>query len=272
MLISKNGEPCQSIDCHDRAFLYGDGFFTTIKIQHGKALLWPRHLARLKKCADQLFFSMNFDQLEQYMQRVLADYLNSSDGNAVFKIIVSRGVGQRGYLAPQQPADIYFQVLPYIERPELDAPQGIETGVLGLSMGHVMPQLAGLKTLNRLEQVVLRQALAATPWQEALVSDVSGNLIEGVYSNCFIYLDGRWHTPLLDQAGIEGVLRAEVLAQMNQLGLNPHVCHIPCAVLDRVEALFFCNALTGIVPVGVLNDRPLNIQIVQQLQQQLLLS
>lgn len=270
MLITKNGEPCQSIDCHDRAFLYGDGFFTTIRVQQGQLLLWPRHVQRLQQCAERLFFNVDFSRLQQDAQRVLANYLNASDGDAVFKVIVSRGIGQRGYLAPQQPADIYFQVLPYVQHD--DYAQGIQTGVLPLSIGHVMPQLAGLKTLNRLEQVVLRQALAATPWPEALVCDLSANVIEGVYSNCFMYLDGEWHTPLLDQAGIEGVMRAEIMARMQAIGLTPHVSPIPKAAIERIDALFFCNALSGIVPVWQLHDRLLNVQVVQELQQQLLLS
>ena len=270
MLITKNGEPCQSIDCHDRAFLYGDGFFTTIRIQQGKPVLWQRHLQRLQNCAQQLFFNVDFSQLVQDVQRTLDSYLNTSDGNAVLKIIVSRGVGQRGYLAPQQAADIYFQVLPYVINDE--HVRGIDSGLLPLSIGHVMPQLAGLKTLNRLEQVVLRQALAATPWQEALVCDLSGNVIEGVYSNCFMQLDGEWHTPLLDQAGIAGVMRAEILARMQDTGIAPHILPIPRAAIERIDALFFCNALTGIVPVRQLHDRLLNVQIVRELQQQLLLS
>lgn len=270
MLITKNGEPCQSIDCHDRAFLYGDGFFTTMRIQQGQPVLWPRHLHRLQQCAEQLFFNVDFSQLAQQVQQVLHSYLNASDGNAVLKIIVSRGVGQRGYLAPQQPADVYFQLLPYVAH-EVPA-QGIASGVLPVAIGHVMPQLAGLKTLNRLEQVVLRQALAATPWPEALVGDLSGNLIEGVYSNCFMQLDGVWHTPLLDQAGIEGVMRAEILSRMQAAGITPHVSPLPKAALERIDALFFCNALSGMVPVGQLHDRLLNVQVVQELQQQLLLS
>lgn len=270
MLMTKNGEPCQSIDCHDRAFLYGDGFFTTMRIQQGQPVLWQRHMQRLQTCAQQLFFNVDFSQLAQQVQLVLDNYLNASDGNAVFKIIVSRGVGQRGYLAPQQPADVYFQLLPYVAHD--GQAQGIDSGLLPLSIGHVMPQLAGLKTLNRLEQVVLRQALAATPWQEALVCDLSGNVIEGVYSNCFMLLDGAWHTPLLDQAGIEGVMRAEILHRMQHAGITPHVLPIPRAALERIDALFFCNALSGMLPVRQLHDRLLNVQVVQELRQQLLLS
>ncbi|XID75565.1 aminodeoxychorismate lyase [Alkanindiges sp. WGS2144] len=267
MITLKNGQHCQYVDCQDRAFLYGDGFFTTVKLQHGKLRLWQRHIERLIECAEQLSFDLDIMQLEQQVQQFLGRHI---DASGVFKIIVSRGEGSRGYLPPAQGADVYIQ---FFEQPLFNT-QGaqnlpIDSGVLQLTLGLVMPALAGLKTLNRLEQVLLRQELAATPWQEALVSDVQGNLIEGVYSNCFLYIDKNWHTPLLDQAGIAGVMRAEILAQMQAQDIPCIVANVPKLAIDQIEAMFFCNALTGIVPVKTLLGRPLDLGPVQQLMARL---
>jgi len=267
MISIKNGNYCQHIDCQDRAFLYGDGFFTTIRLEDGKLCLWQRHIERLIQCADQLGFNLDIEILEQQVQDFLKDH-DSSFGT--FKIIISRGLGERGYLPPEQSADIYIQFFP-AEKPEIvaEAAQPIDSGLLQLTLGHVMPAIAGLKTLNRMEQVLLRQELAATKWPEALVSDIQGNLIEGVYSNCFFYMDNKWYTPLLDQAGIAGVMRTEILAQMLSDNIPHLITHIPKTVVDQIEALFFCNALSGIVPVKSLNGRPLNMQPVEQLKQKL---
>lgn len=267
MINIKNGNYCQHIDCQDRAFLYGDGFFTTVRLQQGQLCLWQRHIERLIQCADQLGFNLDIALLEQQVQ----DFLQQQDSSSgIIKIIVSRGSGERGYLPPEQSADIYIQFFP-AEKPARsteDAPP-IESGLLQLTLGHVMPAIAGLKTLNRMEQVLLRQELAATKWPEALVSDIQGNLIEGVYSNCFFYMDNKWYTPLLDQAGIAGVMRAEILAQMLAEQIPHLITHIPKTVINQVEALFFCNALTGIVAVKSLHGRPLNTRPVEQLKQQL---
>ena len=267
MISIKNGNYCQHIDCQDRAFLYGDGFFTTIRLENGKLCLWQRHIERLIQCADQLGFNLDIELMDQQVQAFLHDH-NSAFGTV--KIIVSRGLGERGYLPPEQSADAYIQFFP-VENPQIMAEraQPIESGLLQLTLGHVMPAIAGLKTLNRMEQVLLRQELAATAWPEALVSDIQGNLIEGVYSNCFLYLNDKWHTPLLDQAGIAGVMRAEILAQMLDEDIPHLITHIPKTVVDQIESLFFCNALSGIVPVKSLHGRSLNLQPVAQLQQQL---
>lgn len=267
MISIKNGKYCQQVDCQDRAFLYGDGFFTTIRLENGRLCLWQRHIERLIQCADQLGFNLAIEVLEQQVQ----DFLKGHDRSCgIVKIIVSRGLGERGYLPPEQSADIYIQFFP-AKNPEVVAQPTppIESGLLQLTLGHVMPAIAGLKTLNRMEQVLLRQELAATTWPEALVSDIQGNLIEGVYSNCFFYMDNKWYTPLLDQAGIAGVMRAEILAQMLAEQIPHLITHIPKTVINQVEALFFCNALTGIVAVKSLHGRPLNTWPVEQLKQQL---
>lgn len=265
MISIKNGQDCTSIDCQDRGFLYGDGCFTTVRVQQGHALLWPRHVERLIHCAQQLSLQLDHTVVTQQVSQFLHD-LPSTSGT--LKIIVSRGTGQRGYLPPVQAADVYLQFFPSTSAQPQPA-IAIESGVLPLVMGHVMPMLAGLKTLNRLEQVMLRQALANTAWPEALVADIQGNLIEGVSSNCFFYMQHTWYTPILEQAGIAGVMRAEILAQMSQQDIPHLITHIPKTAIDQIEAMFFCNALSGMVPVKVLQDRPLALAPVAALQQQL---
>lgn len=269
-----NADNHLAIDVQDRAFLYGDGFFTTIKVRQGQPLLWQRHLHRLQHCAQQLYFQLDFSGLPQQIVRLLAEsrvrgqFIDELNG--VLKIIISRGVGARGYLIPDHPADVYIQFIP--DNHVLDARPAIDSGVLDSNVGQMMPQLAGLKTLNRLEQVILRHELAGKGWIEGLVCDQLGNLIEGVSSNCFFYIDQTWLTPNLDHAGITGTMRAEILHQMQQFDINHKIFHIPKNALQHVEAMFFCNALSGIVPVKSLDQRVLNTEIVQQLQRQLVLS
>lgn len=275
----KNGELNQTehnvaVDVQDRAFLYGDGFFTTVKIVQGQPMLWHRHMHRLTQCAQQLYFQVDLSGLAQQTVRLLAEsrvrgqFIDELNG--VLKIIISRGVGERGYLIPEQTADVYLQFFP--DNHVLHARPAIDSGVLESTVGHLMPQLAGLKTLNRLEQVILRQELAEKGLVEGLVCDYLGNMVEGVSSNCFFYIDQTWITPNLDHVGVLGTMRAEILHQMRELKIHHKVAPVPKEALECVSAMFFCNALSGIVPVKSLNQRVLNTEIVQQLQYQLSLS
>ena len=271
MISIKNGEFCHLVDSQDRAFLYGDGFFTTIKVIQGQAHLWQRHVVRLIECAQQMSFDIDIEEIEQQVRNLLSQ---NDELSCALKIIVSRGIGQRGYMPPDQKADVYMQIFPSTPQQQfldqiIEIKNPIDSGLLKLVLGHTMPALVGLKTLNRLEQVLLRQELANTAWPEALVTDILGNIVEGVSSNCFIYMHEKWYTPILDQAGITGVMRAEILDKMLEQGIPHSITNIPKTAIEHIEAMFFCNALTGVVPVKSLLDRPLDLEPVYSLVTQL---
>ena len=277
MISIKNGRPSHLVDTQDRAFLYGDGFFTTVRITQGEPHLWQRHIDRLIDCAEKLAFDVDIEEVEQQLFSFLAEH---PDLSGAIKIIISRGIGERGYMPPEQKSDVHLHVFP---RHSAALPDDIKSsgllvggiknarktpvhsGLMQLTLGHTMPALVGLKTLNRLEQVLLRHELANTPWGEGLVADMQGNLVEGVSSNCFFYINKKWFTPILDQAGIVGIMRAEILDRMLENDIPHSIVNVPKAAIDQIEAMFYCNALTGIVPVKSLANRRLALGPVQQL-------
>ncbi len=256
----KNGFPCHAIDPLDRAFLYGDGLFTSVRISAGIPQLWSRHVQRLQLGADRLGLDVNWSglELDVFQKAVLLK-------QGVLKILISRGVGERGYLPPQQPVVVYLQLFSSAECTDVVCKPSIASGLLTSQLGQVMPQLAGLKTLNRLEQVILRQELAECGWNEGLVCDVNGLIVEGVYSNCFFQVDGEWWTPPIDCSGILGVMRAELIERMQTQKIPLHSKTLHRDEVTRIEALFFCNALTQIVPVSNLDGRTLNLSAVTSL-------
>ena len=256
----KNGIACTAIDPLDRAFLYGDGLFTSVRISDGQPCLWLYHVHRLQQGAQRLSLEVDFEQLE-------SDALQKSIllGNGILKIIISRGNGQRGYLPPRQPAVIYSQLFQQQKNVDGVVKPAIESGILTGQLGQVMPQLAGLKTLNRLEQVILRQELATYGWVEGLVCDVSGSVVEGVYSNCFFLVDGQWWTPPIENSGVLGVMRAELIDRMQAKEIPLFFRTLNRDQIGRIEALFFCNALTQIVPVNQFCGQLLNVSAVTTL-------
>src|SRR5690606_24700582 len=93
------------------------------------------------------------------------------------------------------------------------------------------PLLAGLKHLNRLEQVLARAEWQNPAYAEGLMCDSAGRVIEGVYSNLFLCKDGELLTAELSRCGVAGVMRAEVLAQAEALGIAVHIRDISRAEL-----------------------------------------
>lgn len=229
----------------DRGLAYGDGLFETVRVANNRAVLLPLHMARLKGSAEALGIPGDFPRLESDFIRFIADC-----GDAVAKIILTRGCCGRGYLPdPDAPSSLVFTVHPAVSWSAELSREGVIAAVCRQSLG-VSPMLAGHKHLNRLEQVLLRQELAGFPGaHEALVSDVEGRVVEGVFSNVFWVKDGVVHTPRLDRAGVRGVMRQFLLQEIARLGLMWREGYYPLADVLEADEVFFCNSLYGIWPV-----------------------
>ena len=265
-------QPCDAIAPNDRGFLYGDGLFSSVRVREGVPRLWAHHIDRLQQAQQRL--GLQFDLTE--LTRQAFEYAAQLQ-HGTLKIIVSRGAGQRGYLPPDQPAAVYFQLFPSAARSDEPQADGvfvvdqIASGVLQAPrLGHVMPELAGLKTLNRLEQVLLRQALVQTTWSEGLVLDLDGMVVEGVQSNCWWLREGQWQTPCLQRAGIAGVMRAEIMRRMQQRQIDFGQVRLHVGELHQIESLFFCNTITGILAVNNLDGRCLQTNSIDRLLADLL--
>ncbi|AZN68507.1 aminodeoxychorismate lyase [Acinetobacter haemolyticus] len=252
MQCYKNGQLIDSIPLLDRAFHYGDGCFTTARIFDGCFELKELHFARLQLACQHLslktdlsLIDMVFEQLQQQFQSL----------NGTLKVVISRGEGDRGYSLPLHAADLYVWYYPKVM--QAFQPEWIESGLLNHALGLNMPHLVGLKTLNRLEQVLLKQEADQRGWLEALVSDVQGYIVEGVSSNCFIRINDQWITPELRYNGVHGVMRAKILSRMQQYNVSCEQRCIGMDEIDRIQNLFFCNALHPMRAVVRLNDRAL---------------
>ena len=253
MLYLKNAQQVSQIDVLDRGFHYGDGCFTTARIRHNRIELYDRHLTRLQNSNQSLSLNANLDLITESLQ-----LLGESEGklNGTLKIVLSRGVGQRGYSLPDHPADLWLFYYPQ-DIQDFKFEQ-IQSGVLQQAVGLTMPSLVGLKTLNRLEQVLLKQEADQRGWPEALVTDVQGGIVEGVSSNCFILIKNTWITPELRYNGVFGVMRAEILQRMQDQGIVYEQRYIGMDEISHIRSLFFCNALSPMKIVTQFEQRALD--------------
>ena len=251
----KNAREVSGISLSDRAFHYGDGCFTTARIRHGRIELESLHMARLQLSCERLLLHVDLSLIDQTLHVLQQQFL---EVNGTLKIIISRGEGQRGYSLPEHPADVW--VFFYPKAVDDFQIEKIKSGVLQQVLGLSMPGLVGLKSLNRLEQVLLKNEADHRGWSEALVTDVQGTVVEGVSSNCFIRLNNTWITPELRYNGVHGVMRAEILSRMQQQGIQCEQRFINLDDISKFESLFFCNALSPMKLVTELNQQALNVQ------------
>jgi 4-amino-4-deoxychorismate lyase len=236
-----NGDPATTVPLNDRALAYGDGLFETIRYCNGRLLFEDLHLQRLARGCERLHLQVDSAALERDIERALQ---MSKQPDGVLKIIISRGAGGRGYRPPQQGA---MRMLTLHPLPDHATPpeQGIHAYLCRerLAAGAT---LAGLKHLNRLEQV-----LGAGEWPdgdvtEGLMLDIDGYVIEGTRSNLFFVRNGRLHTPDLSRCGIDGIMR-QVLLQ--RYGNDAQTGYYTLADLHMADEVFVSNSVIGVWPL-----------------------
>jgi 4-amino-4-deoxychorismate lyase len=246
-----NGSEGGSIAPGDRGLAYGDGLFETLRVVRGRAVMADLHFSRLAASAAALGIALDLPAL----CRDFSAFLSRCPAEAVAKIVVTRGAGGRGYLPePGAVPTVVFSAHPAPSHPEALARDGIVAALSPLRLGN-QPLLAGHKHLNRLEQVLLRRELVALDADEALVCDQDGFVAEGVFSNVFLVRAGCLCTPLVDRAGIAGVMRAAILDHARAQGMAVEEERYFPDDFRQADEVFFCNSVYGVWPVRSLLGR-----------------
>ena len=252
-----NNDTSNSIPLSDRGLSYGDGFFTTAKVVNETVAHWHFHKLRLIECQTRLGFpEIDFLELEKSINQVC-----KNQKCAVLKIMITRGSGGRGYGLPevQNPVQI-LSLLPYPNSYDTLKLTGIDLEVSSIKLG-LQPLLAGMKTLNRLEQVLIKQELRAKSWPEAIVLDLNDNVIETSIANIIYYINGQWCTPKLDQAGIKGVYRQFLASKIVLIESR-----ISLEEIKTAQAVFCCNSLMGLVPIKSIQKIQFDLELALKLQ------
>ena len=239
-----DGQPADAVPLKDRGLAYGDGLFETIAVKAGQPVLLDRHLQRLEDGCRRLALITDHALIRN---EVLA--YAAALGDAVLKLILTRGDSQRGYgINPGAPVRRILQGNPPATYPHAHATDGIRLFACATRLAE-QPLLAGLKHLNRLEQVIARAEWQGAEHAEGLMLDMSGRVIEGVFSNLFVVRNGVLLTADLNRCGVAGVMRAEILAQAHALGIPLAVADISLEQLQQADEVFVCNSVYGIWPV-----------------------
>lgn len=246
-----NGRPADEISLGDRGLHYGDGLFETMAVRVGQICRLERHLARLERGCLRLALPM--PAREVLLQELTQ--LAAGEERAVLKLVLTRGTGARGYRAPEglEPTRI-VTVHPWPAWPSAYPERGLVVRWCALRLAE-QPLLAGVKHLNRLEQVLASREWSDPAIDEGLLCDQQGWLIGGTRSNVFFVRDATLCTPRLTRCGVEGTVRAVVLDAARDLGLEVAEADFRPADLADAQEVFLTNAVLGVAPVRRIGDR-----------------
>lgn len=237
----------------DRAFNYGDGVFTTMHVAHKQVQLLDYHLNRLTHDTHALGILFDAAKFSSALAQFVA---NNAEGDYVLKVHVSAGEGGRGYARdPQQGANVRLSVHEYPSHYATLKHSGA-TLICAKTQLAIQPALAGIKHMNRLEQVLIKQEVVHHQVDDALVLDTHNQVVEASAGNIFFYNGDTWCTPSLQDCGVKGVVRQYLLDAAAQTGNPIEQGHYTLADISQASGLVITNALMGVMPVSsvIIND------------------
>ena len=248
-----NGRAGYHVDSGDRGLQYGDGLFETIACHDGQARWLELHLERLQQGCERLQLAFrNFEAL-----RAEIGGLAAGQRRCIVKVIVTRGTATRRGYAPAGD-ELPTRIVSRHDWPAAPAPvaSGFRLGVSGVTLG-MNPLLAGLKHLNRLEQVLAQMARDQAGLDEVLMVSTAGQVIGGSMSNVFLADDSGLFTPELSACGVAGVMRRLVLQAAATLGQRVCVRAVALSELATVREAFVTNVRWGVQSARMLDGRVL---------------
>lgn len=244
-----NGRSDIVISPMDRGFAYGDGVFRTLRVQHGTPDHWTLHYKKLVEDCNVLgIVCPSADLLLADIERLF-----TSGEDAIAKIIVSRGEGERGYAVPvlAQPTRVVIKA-PFPHYPETNFNEGVQLHLCNLRLSY-QPQFAGIKHLNRLENVMARMEWTNNTIADGLLLDEKSRAIECTMSNVFARFGKSLVTPDLSLCGVAGITRGRILKVALRLGLSVKVADLSLDKLMQADEIITCNSLYGAWQVIALN-------------------
>lgn len=250
-----NGEFNASISPIDRGLAYGDGIFRTLRVQSGLPCNWHLHYQKLvADCSTIGIVCPSAELLIDDIHRLfMEDALEHKIGTA--KIIVTRGEGERGYAPPA--ITLPTRIVLKSAMPNYTAEnyqQGIALYLCETRLA-IQPKLAGIKHLNRLENILARMEWRDEHFFDGLVLDVNDNVIECTMSNIFARFGDTLMTPTLNLCGVAGITRQQILALSKPLNLFVNEGKLTLDKLYEADEVIICNSLYGVFQVRQIGDR-----------------
>ncbi|MET0379752.1 MAG: aminodeoxychorismate lyase [Spongiibacteraceae bacterium] len=224
-----------------RGVAYGDGLFETISVNSGRAQFFALHLERLRAGCRRLHIECDEVALCHEIEIAV-----NAGVEGVLKIIVVRAGVERGYASRRNAGS--HRLLQFFRQNGGAFFNRQPPAILRVCRQHlsVQPTLAGIKHLNRLEQVLARAEWSDPQITEGLMLDANGRVIEAVSSNIFCVRAGEVLTPSLHQCGVAGVLRRVVI---DYLGIAVIEQMLTLDDFYRADEVFLTSTQRGIQPV-----------------------
>lgn len=221
------------------------GAFETVLLRDRAPVFWSEHWARFQLgcVAEQIAFGLSADEL-----RTAA--MNLADANGVTTGVLRWAVWRE----PKGQTEWTIEVTP--PRPHMHKAE------LTAMWGPTLPDVAAgeerrFKHLRRAAWLVALRAARGAGFDEALLCDQQGRVVEACGSNVFVVRGDKIETPRLPVGPLPGVMRQQVLAFAAGAGIRIDEGDLNASDVAEASEIWLTNSLIGVKPVARIADRVL---------------
>ena len=229
------------VSAQDAGLLHGAGLFETMRAHRGIVFRLPRHLARMKRSAEQLGLVLpeRFDQVPTLVAELLR---RNEQQEARVRLTITPG-----HAAQPQPL-LMINALPFQPYPDEYYRKGM-TVLISSRRQTPYDTCCAHKTLSYYNRLLALREAAAKSCHEALWFTPEGGLAEGCISNVFVVRDSLLRTPPLDTPVLPGITREAVLELADQQKIKVEQAKLSIDDLLDSDEVFLTNVILKIMPV-----------------------
>jgi branched-chain amino acid aminotransferase len=254
----------------NRAFLYGDAVFETVKIINSKILFLEDHYFRLMASMRvvRMEIPMNFtmEYIEEQILSVASTSNLSSSSRA--RITVFRNDG--GYYLPKINTVSFLISITAIEQILYSFNQEKYEVDLFKDFYVSKQLLSSIKTTNKMLNITASIFASENGFENCLLLNDSKNVVEAIQGNLFMLVGNKLITPPVSEGCLNGVMRKQVLAFAKKMD-NLEVVEEAISPFDlqKADELFVTNVIKGIQPITKYRKKEFDVVLSKVLLEKL---
>lgn len=254
---------------NNRAFRFGDACFETIRIYNGKPLFWNDHQMRLIRTLNALRMKVpeEFQDVRFFEMIIELCQKNEITSNGRVRITVFRN-GAGLYKPVDNSVSYLGEVSPLDHDGYLLNKEGLKVSFYNdIPKPHSL--LSGLKTTNCLLQIVAADHSASNGFDDYLLCNASGDIAEAISSNVFVYKEGMFFTPAVDEGCIPGIMRLQIMRILAEEGVFVLEGCVTKQMVLEADEVFLTNVIRGVQWINSCGEKKYSNTIATELKDRL---
>lgn len=259
-----------AVPADNKAFRYGQGLFETMLFRDGQIMLWQYHHERLFGGLALLGFNVPPLFTPQYIEEEISKTVRRNKLEQLCRVRLQVYAGSGGLFEHTSPKpEFIIECFPLDAHTLLLNESGLHIGIAG-GLRKSNDSLANLKSCNALIYAIAAQQAKANKWNDALLLNDSGNIVESSIANIFIISNNEIYTPPLSEGCVAGVMRSYIIERLQQSGITIQQAVLTTEMLLEADAIFLTNAIKRLRWVENFDNRTYRISGIKAFSDKIL--